>query len=281
MNYNDTTNTKKKARRGRAFLVLFLRAFVHSWLSSKSPRPQRLCAKPLPALLFVSFYAFSWQFSFVAVAKEPAAKKGAGPARFEAQIAEFESYDRKNAAPAKPILFVGSSTIRLWETHEAFPDLPIINRGFGGSTIADVNHFADRIVFKYKPRLIVFYAGDNDLAAGRTPDRVFSDFKSFVKSVRGRLPGTPIIFLSIKPSPKRWTLRPLAKDVNARIEDLTGDDALLTYVETEPTILGDDGQPRKDVFRDDGLHLNDKGYAAWNRLLENVLDRPRDENGSN
>jgi lysophospholipase L1-like esterase len=224
-------------------------------------------------LLFVSFCALSWQLSSVAIAKEPAAKKETGPARFETEIAAFEAYDRKNAAPANPILFVGSSTIRLWQTHEAFPELPIINRGFGGSTIADVNHFADRIVFKYKPRLIVFYAGDNDLAAGRTPDRVVNDFKTFVKSVRARLPETSIIFLAIKPSPKRWKLRPLAEDVNARIKDLTRDDDLLTYVETAPTILGDDGQPRKDVFRDDELHLNEKGYLRWNDVLRSELKK--------
>lgn len=237
----------------------------------------RLCERLL-LFLFVTIGALSWQLNAVALAKEPAAKKAAGPARFEAEIAAFEAYDRKNATPVSPILFVGSSTIRLWPTHEAFPELPIINRGFGGSTIADVNHFAERIVFKYKPRLIVFYAGDNDLAGGRTPDRVFNDFKTFVMSVRGQLPETRVIFLAIKPSPKRWNLRQQAQDVNARIKEMARDDKSLMYVETEATILGDDGQPRKDVFREDGLHLNEKGYVAWNKLLADALNRNRDVN---
>ena len=134
----------------------------------------------------------------------PAAKKPTGPARFETEIAAFEKWDHQNAVPQNCILFVGSSTIRLWQTADAFPDLPVINRGFGGSTIPDVNHFADRIVFKYKPRTIVFYSGDNDIAAGRSPDKVFADFETFAKSVHERLPNTQLIYLAIKPSPLRW-----------------------------------------------------------------------------
>ena len=125
-----------------------------------------------------------------ASATEPRQPQMPDPARFETEIAAFETYDHKNAPPTNPILFVGSSTVRLWQTADAFPDLPVINRGFGGSTIADVNHFADRIVFKYKPRMIVFYSGDNDLAAGRSPDRVFDDFETFADSVHERLPET-------------------------------------------------------------------------------------------
>ncbi len=202
-----------------------------------------------------------------ALAKEPAPKRNRPRAVRSRNCRVRNVRTSKNAAPANPILFVGSSTIRLWQTADAFPDLPIINRGFGGSTIADVNHFADRIVFKYKPRLIVFYAGDNDLAAGRTPDRVFGDFKTFVKSVRERLPGTPIIFLAIKPSPKRWSLRPLAQDVNALVEDLSKQDDNLTYIDTATPMLGPDGQPRKELFLPDDLHMNAKGYELWTKII--------------
>ncbi len=197
--------------------------------------------------------------------------KAPAPARFESEIAAFEAYDHKNAAPSNPILFVGSSTIRLWQTHDAFPDPPIINRGFGGSTIDNVNHYANRIVFKYKPRVIVFYAGDNDIAAGRTPDRVFSDFQTFAKSVHDRLQGTLIIYLAIKPSIARWELWPKMQAVNIRVKDLGRDNDLLTYVDTAPPLLGDDGQPQKALFRDDGLHMSPKGYAAWNKLLAPIL----------
>jgi lysophospholipase L1-like esterase len=192
--------------------------------------------------------------------------------RFEPEITAFEAYDHKNATPADPILFVGSSTIRLWQTHDAFPDLPIINRGFGGSTIDDLNHVADRIVFNYKPRLIVFYSGDNDIAAGHTPDRVFADFQAFHKSVRERLPNTPIIYLAIKPSIARWKLWPQMQDVNARVKQLAADSKnKLIYIDTAPSLLTPDGQPNKSLLRDDGLHLNPDGYAAWNTLLAPAL----------
>ncbi|MCC7084482.1 MAG: hypothetical protein IT427_05700, partial [Pirellulales bacterium] len=118
------------------------------------------------------FRAFSWLTLLLSLAANAAAKEpNKDSAPFANEIAAFEKWDHQNAVPREAILFVGSSTIRMWQTADAFPELPIINRGFGGSTIADVNRYADRIVFKYKPRTIVFYAGDNDIAAGRSPDR--------------------------------------------------------------------------------------------------------------
>ncbi len=196
----------------------------------------------------------------------PEVKPASAP-RFENEITAFEAYDHKNAPPRDPILFVGSSTIRMWQTADAFPDLPVINRGFGGSTTDDVNHFADRIVFKYKPRLIVFYAGDNDIAAGGTPDRVFSDFQTFLTSVHDHIPNTPVIYLSIKPSIARSKFWPQMQEVNGRVKALTQQNKELTYIDTAPSLLGADGKPQRDLFRDDGLHMNDKGYARWNEIL--------------
>jgi lysophospholipase L1-like esterase len=227
--------------------------------------------------LFVLFCAFSWTANFVAVAKEPpasavaTAKKSTAPARFESEIAAFEKSDHQNAVPENCILFVGSSSIRLWQTADAFPDLPVINRGFGGSTADDVNHFADRIIFKYKPRLIVFYAGDNDLAAGSSPEKVFDDIETFRKQLRDRLPATRLIYLPIKPSPARWKLWPQMQKVNAKLKAIADKVDNVTYIDTATPILGPDGQPRKDLFRDDGLHLNAKGYELWNKILSPIL----------
>ncbi len=225
--------------------------------------------------LFVSFCAFSWLSDCHSFAKEaaaaatkPAAK---GPERFESEIAAFEKWDHQNAVPRDAILFVGSSSIRLWQTADAFPDLPVINRGFGGSTIADVNYFADRIVFKYRPRTIVFYAGDNDIAAGRAPKNVFADFQTFAESVHERLPNARLIFLAIKPSPLRWKMWPKDKTVNDLVKELSQKSPRLTYVDAATPILGPDGQPQKDLFRNDGLHMNLKGYAIWNDLLKPIL----------
>ncbi len=233
---------------------------------------------PLKLFLFVLFCAFSWPTNSVALAKEateaaarPAAKKPTGPARFENEIVAFEKLDTKNAVPENGILFVGSSSIRLWQTADAFPDLRVINRGFGGSTIPDVTHFADRIVFKYKPRTIVFYAGDNDIASGRSPDAVVADFQAFARSAHKHLPNTKLIYLAIKPSPLRWKMWAQSQTVNARIQKLTKKNDHDLYVDVATPILGEDGQPRKEFFRDDDLHMNAKGYDAWNKILAPIL----------
>jgi lysophospholipase L1-like esterase len=233
--------------------------------------------------LFVLLCAFSWLTASDTHAKEatappaksaaPAAKKPKGPARFESEIAAFERSDKKKAVPKDCILFVGSSTVRLWQTADAFPDLPVVNRGFGGSTIPDVNYFADRIVFKYKPKTIVFYAGDNDIAGGHSPDKVVSNYQKFADSVHERLPETKLIYLAIKPSPLRWKMWPQSQEANDRIKELTRKNDHDLYVDTAPTILGADGQPQKELFRDDGLHMNPKGYDAWNKLLAPILAR--------
>lgn len=192
-------------------------------------------------------------------------------APFANEIAAFEKWDHQNSVPRDAILFVGSSTIRMWQTADAFPDLPIINRGFGGSTIADVNRYVDRIVFKYKPHTIVFYAGDNDIAAGRSTDRVVSDFQTFATNVHDRLPETRLIFLGIKPSVARWQLWPKMEEVNTRIQAIIKEDPHFRYIDTAPPLLSPDGRPDKSNFLDDGLHMNDRGYAAWNKLVAESL----------
>jgi len=191
------------------------------------------------------------------------------PARFESEIAAFEKWDRHNAVPRDAVLFVGSSSIRLWETADSFPGLPVINRGFGGSHISDVNHFANCIVVKYKPRVIVFYAGDNDIADGKSPQQVANDFGAFVELVHKRLPDTKIIYVPIKPSPARWKLWPQMQKANALVKQLSDDD--LIYVDTANPMLGPDGQPRPELYRSDGLHLSDNGYELWNEILRPQL----------
>jgi lysophospholipase L1-like esterase len=234
----------------------------------------RMLRTPHRRFLFALFCGFSWLTISVAIAKEPAApaaKQPAGSARFESEIVAFEKWDHQNAVPTDCILFVGSSSIRLWQTADAFPGLPVINRGFGGSTIADVNHFADRIVFKYHPRTIVFYAGDNDIAGGHSPERVVDDYKAFAKSVHERLPNTQLIYLTIKPSPQRWKMWSKSQTVNAHIQELTKKNEHDLYIDAGTPILGDNGEPRKELFRDDGLHMSTKGYAIWNEILRPLL----------
>ena len=194
-----------------------------------------------------------------------------GTAKWEPEIRAFEAADRTNPPPKNAILFVGSSSIRLWKTlARDFPGARVINRGFGGSRIADSTALAERIVFPYEPRTIVFYAGDNDLAEGRSPEQVAADYQAFVETVRARLPETRIAFISIKPSPLRWHLREKIESANQQIAAMKGDG--LVFIDSYRAMLGADGKPREEMFTADRLHMNDKGYRLWTELVKAQLN---------
>jgi lysophospholipase L1-like esterase len=191
--------------------------------------------------------------------------------RWEKDIAAFEKQDKERPPPKNAVLFAGSSSIRLWDLKKSFPDLEVINRGFGGSQIADSTHFAPSIILRAEPRVIVFYAGDNDIAGGRTPEQVAEDFQSFATLVHKELPKTKIIFISIKPSVARWSMADKQQRANELIEKWCKKNDYLAYVDVVKPMLGDDGKPRKDLFVKDGLHLNDQGYELWSSLLKPSL----------
>lgn len=193
------------------------------------------------------------------------------PNRFAGEIKAFAEWDSKNAWPAEPVLFVGSSSARMWRTRESFPDLPVINRGFGGSHISDVICYADRVVLPYKPRVIVFYAGDNDIAGRKSAQRVAEDYRRFVTMVHAKLPAVRIVFLTIKPSGSRWTLWPEMKKANGLIEEFCKQDDRLFFADLATPLLGDDGTPRPELFLGDRLHLNVQGYAVWTKALRPIL----------
>lgn len=175
------------------------------------------------------------------------ADEAANPfAKWEKEIAAFEMADRENPPPKGAILFIGSSSIRLWKTlAEDFPEHRVINRGFGGSQIAGATHFAERIVWPYEPRMIVFYSGGNDLNAGRLPEQVLADFKAFVEKVRAQLPEVEIAYISIAGNPARWAQVEKVKQANALIEAYTRETAGLKYINVFPHMLGPDGLPRR------------------------------------
>jgi lysophospholipase L1-like esterase len=187
--------------------------------------------------------------------------------RWEATIQRFEAEDRKQFPPTGGVLFVGSSSIVGWDVKKHFPDLPAINRGFGGSQIADSVHFADRIVLPYEPKTIVLYAGDNDIAAGKGPSQVLADYQQFVARVHKRLPQTRIVFVAIKPSLARWKLVDEMRRANALIRAVAEKDPRLRFVDVDGPMIGPDGKPREELFRPDGLHLNAKGFELWSRLV--------------
>lgn len=193
------------------------------------------------------------------------------PNRFSGAIDSFVKWDSKNASPAEPILFVGSSSIVGWRTRESFPEMPVINRGFGGSHMSDLIHFADRVVLPYKPQVIIVYEGDNDIAGGKSAERVFRDYRRFVALVRAELPTTPIIFISIKPSGSRWGLWPEMDKANGLIKKHTEGDSRLFFADLGTPLLGTDGKPDPALFLADALHLNAKGYARWTDVLRPVI----------
>ncbi|MEP7044953.1 MAG: SGNH/GDSL hydrolase family protein [Dokdonella sp.] len=194
--------------------------------------------------------------------------------RWEAEIGQFETADV--AHPPKPdgIVFVGSSSIRLWTTLAGdFPNRNTLNRGFGGSKIADSTRYAQRIVTNYRPRLVVLYAGDNDIAEGASAAQVLVDFRDFVAAVRKDMPQRPIVFISIKPSPSRASLMPTMRAANALVSDYARTQKNITYVDVFAPMLDSSGQPRAELFIADGLHMNRAGYALWASILAPRLEQ--------
>ena len=193
------------------------------------------------------------------------------PNRFEKHIQRFEERDRAKPPRRDWVLFVGSSSTRGWNLEKSFPGKGFINRGFGGSQMSDLLHFVDRIVILYRPKAIVIYEGDNDIASRKSPERVLADFEAVVQRVHGALPKTHVLFISIKPSLKRWKLVDKMRKANQLIRELTEGDERLHYVDIDTPMIGPDGRPRPELFRKDGLHLKPEGYKVWADALEPYL----------
>jgi lysophospholipase L1-like esterase len=217
---------------------------------------------------------------FALVAPSTAASQETAPSEpvvaeaseWETEIAQFEAADRISPPAKGGVVFVGSSSIRMWpDLKTSFPGVNVLQRGFGGSELSDVNAFAPRIVLPYKPRLIVLYAGDNDLAEGNSPEEVFMRYKTFVSLVRRSLPETRIAFVSIKPSGSRWHLADKMRKANELVREYTATDRRLLYVDVFTPMLGPGGVPRPDLFQADSLHMNSKGYAIWRARLDPIV----------
>lgn len=192
--------------------------------------------------------------------------------RFEREIVRFEESDRVAMPAPGGILFVGSSSVRLWKTlPQDMAPLPVINRGFGGATIGEVNHYFHRIVGKYKPRLLVFYAGENDLYGNMPVDSVVKDFNRFRDSMDRYLPNCRMYFIGIKPSPSRWTAQQTFEEANLCFRELCARDPRWNYIDVTRPMLNERGLPRPEIYRADSLHMNGAGYAEWTKVLKPVL----------
>ena len=193
--------------------------------------------------------------------------------RWEPAIQKFEQADKLSPPPQNAIVFIGASSIVRWNLKESFPELgaQAINRGFGGSLAADSTRYADRIVIPYKPRMVVFYAGDNDVEANHTPQQIADDFVAFERKVHAALPATQIVFISIKPSIRRFPWIEQIKGANALVKQYCATHPNLTFVDIVPQMLGPDGRPRKELLVEDGLHMTPAGYTIWNNALRPIL----------
>lgn len=195
-----------------------------------------------------------------------------GTAEFwQDQIEAYEAADADDFPDNGLILFTGSSSIRLWSTlEEDMAPLRVLNRGFGGAHMDHVVHFADRIIAPYAARALVVYAGDNDLAAGKTPATVEADFRALVASVREKGPTLPIYYLTIKASRLRWDLWPLMDETNRRIAALAAADPTIHVIDVSAPMIerGGGGKPPSDLFVFDGLHLSAEGYALWTSIVK-------------
>lgn len=212
-------------------------------------------------------------WSFLLVPLSLFAQTNTPASKWAKELAAFEASDATNPPPKHAILFLGSSTIRFWTSlKQDFPGKPVFNRGFGGSQVFEATALADRLVFPYEPRLIVFYSGDNDLAAGRSVDQVVADYQAFFKKIHEQLPDTVIATLSIKPCIARWKLRDNVATVNARVKALCESDAKLRFIDIAPLMIGDDGKPKPDLFKADGLHPSQKCYEMWAKVVQPYLE---------
>ncbi len=191
---------------------------------------------------------------------------------FEEEILAFEQADREEFPSRRAILFTGSSSIRLWEDLAArFPDKKVLNRGFGGSGLEDLTYYANRIIYPYKPKQIIIYAGENDIAAGKSPEQVLTSFQTLIKVIRKQLPRTPIAYISMKPSPSRSDKLLQISQANSLIKEYLRTVKRATYINVFDKMLDENKQPRPELFVLDNLHMNKQGYDIWTETIRPYL----------
>jgi lysophospholipase L1-like esterase len=190
-------------------------------------------------------------------------------------IRAFKKQDSLQHPPKNAILFTGSSSFRFWTTvQDSFPGYKIVNRAFGGSTLPDVIRYANDIIIPYKPKQVVIYCGDNDLATKDTTingDSVTNRFITLFNIIRNKLPNTSIVYVSIKPSPSRQHLMPKIEAANNQIRDFLQAKKKTAFVDVYHKMLNPDGTPRKELFKEDMLHMNAQGYTIWKAALQQYL----------
>jgi lysophospholipase L1-like esterase len=205
-------------------------------------------------------------------APSDAALDGVSSTEWVQDMRRFAAADDAAPPPPHPVVFTGSSSVRMWDDLAAdFAGLPVLNRGFGGSQVRDAVWYADQIAIRYRPRMVLLYAGDNDLNAGRTPEQVASDFRAFVARIRRDLPDVPIAYISIKPSPSRAHLLPRMRAANSLVRAEAARLNRVSFIDVFTPMLDSAGQARGELFLADQLHMNLAGYELWRSIIAPYL----------
>lgn len=194
-------------------------------------------------------------------------------APFWNEIKAFKQQDSVQMPPKQAILFVGSSSIRMWNgMQEMFPKHTVINRGFGGSNLLDLKHYLGDIVFPYQPKQIVIYSGENDIASDtvQAPE-VLERFKDVFTEIRQEMPQVPVVFVSIKPSPSRVKFKPIMEESNRLIQQYLKLQPKARYVDVYTPMLRPNGKPKPEIFIQDSLHMNQQGYQIWKKRITPYL----------
>ncbi|WP_406824124.1 GDSL-type esterase/lipase family protein [Pedobacter sp. KACC 23697] len=211
--------------------------------------------------IFLSFFLISLFTITTFAQKKP---------NFWDDVQVIKKYDQMYKPPVNPVLFVGSSSIRKWDDcMQIFAKYNALNRGIGGAVINDITYYLNDVVFPYQPKQIVLYVGENDLPNETvTPDTVLNRTINLYKAIRTKLPTVPIVYISIKPSPSRDKFKEKAVASNALIKKFFASEANTTFVDVYPLMLTKDGKLRPELFVEDMLHMNAKGYAIWRKAVE-------------
>ncbi len=214
--------------------------------------------------------AFSILFLFVSATSVCAQEK---TPPFWNDIQNFKKQDLKNPPPQHAILFIGSSSFTRWQdVQNYFPDHTIINRGFGGSTLVNATRYAKDIIFPYHPKQIVIYEGDNDAVTPKiSADSILTRFKVLYHKIRSKLPHVQITYISIKPSPSRKAFFPVMQKANWEIKTFLNNEKNTDFVDIWHPMLDDYGRARPELFGDDMLHMNTKGYKIWQKAIQPYL----------
>lgn len=193
------------------------------------------------------------------------------PSRFKKEVDSLVALN-KSLAKKNAIVFTGSSSIRLWKDLQTdFPKHDVLNLGFGGSEMADLLYFIDDLVIPFKPKQVFIYEGDNDISRGRTPEEILLVAESIVKKIRMSYPSAEIIFISPKPSIRRWSLKNQYEAFNKKLQDWINSQQGVRYADVWTPMLDRNGIVLQDIFVNDNLHLNEKGYDIWTSVLKGYL----------